>query len=102
VLDDDEPLRRIPAERMKVREAHIVRVGQQSVDILEALVPITGHQRCVSANDGGGRPMSENTLNGAIRRLGHSGDEMTSHSSRSMASTLLSEQDVHSSCTGTR
>jgi integrase len=39
--------------------------------------------------------MSENTLNGAIRRMGYSGEEMTSHGFRSMASTLLNEQGVH-------
>src|SRR5256885_12591031 len=44
---------------------------------------------------GGGRPLSENTLNGAIRRLGYSGEEMTAHGFRSMASTLLNEQGVH-------
>ena len=96
VLDGDEPLWRIPASRMKMREAHIVPLAQQSVDILKALVPITGRQQYVfPAIGGGGRPMSENTLNGAIRRLGYSGDEMTSHGFRSMASTLLNEQGVH-------
>ncbi|MBS0421956.1 MAG: integrase arm-type DNA-binding domain-containing protein [Proteobacteria bacterium] len=96
VLDGDEPLWRIPAERMKMREAHIVPLAQQSVDILKALVPITGRQQYVfPAIGGGGRPMSENTLNGAIRRLGYSGEEMTSHGFRSMASTLLNERGVH-------
>jgi integrase len=95
VLDGDEPLWRIPAERMKMREAHIVSLARQSVDILRALQPITGCQRYVfPAIGGGGRPLSENTLNGAIRRLGYSGDEMTSHGFRSMASTLLNEQGV--------
>ena len=96
VLDGDEPLWRIPAERMKMREAHVVPLAQQSVDILKALVPITGRQQYVfPAIGGGGRPMSENTLNGAIRRLGYSGEEMTSHGFRSMASALLNEQGVH-------
>lgn len=96
VLDGDEPLWRIPAERIKMREAHIVPLARQSVDILRALRPITGSQHFVfPAIGGGGRPMSENTLNGAIRRLGYSGEEMTSHGSRSMASTLLNEQGVH-------
>jgi len=96
MLDADEPLWRIPAERMKMREAHIVPLAQQSVDILKSLVPITGHQQYVfPAIGGGGRPMSENTLNGAIRRLGYSGEEMTSHGFRSMASTLLNEQGVN-------
>lgn len=74
----------------------IVPLAQQSVDILKALVPITGRQQYVfPAIGGGGRPMSENTLNGAIRRLGYSGEEMTSHGFRSMGSTLLNEQVVH-------
>jgi integrase len=81
---------------MKMREAHIVPLAQQSVDILKSLVPITGRQQYVfPAIGGGGRPMSENTLNGAIRRLGYSGEEMTSHGFRSVASTLLNEQGVH-------
>jgi integrase len=48
VLDGDEPLWRIPAERMKMREAHIVPLARQSVDILKALLPITGRQQYVS------------------------------------------------------
>jgi integrase len=81
---------------MKMREAHIVPLAQQSVDILKALVPITGRQQYVfPAIGSGGRPLSGNTLNGAIRRLGYSGEEMTSHGFRSMASTLLNEQGVH-------
>ena len=96
MLDRDEPLWRIPAERMKMREAHIVPLAQQSVDILKSLVPITGREQYVFPPiGGGGRPMSENTLNGAIRRLGYSGEEMTSHGFRSMASTLLKEQGLH-------
>ena len=96
VLDGDEPLWRIPAERMKMREAHIVPLARQSVDILRALQSISGRQQFVFPAIGrGGRPLSENTLNGAIRRLGYSGEEMTSHGFRSMASTLLNEQGVH-------
>jgi len=96
MLDGDEPLWKIPAERMKMREAHVVPLPQQSVDILKALVPITGRQLYVCpATGGGGRPMSENTLNGAIRRLGYFGEEMPPHGFRSMASTLLNEQGVH-------
>jgi integrase len=40
--------------------------------------------------------MSENTLNAALRRLGYSGDEMTSHGFRSTASTLLNESGLWS------
>jgi integrase len=95
-LDSEQPEWRIPAERMKMREAHIVPLARQSVNILRALQPITGRQQYVfPAIGGGGRPLSENTLNGAIRRLGYSGEEMTAHGFRTMASTLLNEQGVH-------
>jgi integrase len=43
------------------------------------------------------RPMSENTVNAAQRRLGYSGDEMTAHGFRAMASTLLNESGKWSS-----
>jgi integrase len=96
MLDGEQPEWRIPAERMKMREAHIVPFARQSVRILRELRPITGHQRYVfPAIGGGGRPLSENTLNGGLRRLGYSGDQMTAHGFRSMASTLLNEQRVH-------
>jgi len=96
VLDGDESLWRIPAERMKMREAHIVPLARQTVGILRELLPITGHQRYVfPAIGGGGRRLSENTLNGAIRRIGYPGDVMTAHGFRTLASTLLNEQGVH-------
>ena len=96
MLDGEQPEWRIPAEKMKMREAHIVPLSRQAVKILQELRPITGHQRYVfPAIGGGGRPLSENTLNGGLRRLGYSGDEMTAHGFRSMASTLLNEQGVH-------
>jgi integrase len=96
MLDSEQPEWRIPAERMKMREAHIVPLSRQAVKMPRELRPITGHQRYVfPAIGGGGRPLSENTLNGGLRRLGYSGDEITAHWFRSMASTLLNEQGVH-------
>jgi integrase len=60
------------------------------------LQPITGRQRYVfPAIGGGSRPLSENTLNGGIRCLGYSSEEMTAHGFRTLASTLLNEQGVH-------
>ncbi|HKT74322.1 MAG TPA: integrase arm-type DNA-binding domain-containing protein [Steroidobacteraceae bacterium] len=95
-LNEDQLAWSIPAERMKMREAHIIPLARQSVAILRELQPITGRQQYVfPAIGGGGRPISENTLNGAIRRLGYSGKEMTAHGFRTMASTLLNEQGVH-------
>lgn len=84
---------RIPAHKMKMREQHIVPLSKQAIDIINDLKPYTSHSQylfpSVRTNT---RPMSNNTLNGALRRLGFSKDEMTAHGFRSMACTLLNEQ----------
>lgn len=83
---------RIPAERMKMRAPHIVPLSAQAVEILRELQPLTGRGRYVFPGARtNGRPMSENTVNAALRRLGYASDEMTGHGFRSMASTLLNE-----------
>lgn len=95
-MEGPEPEWRIPAERMKMGEVHIVPLSQQAVAILRELRTITGNQRYVfPAIGGGGRPLSENTLNGALRRLGYSSEQMTAHGFRSIASTLLNERGIH-------
>lgn len=83
---------RIPADRMKMREPHIVPLGQQAMKILEELHMLTGQYRYVfpGVRDAG-RPMSNNTVNAALRRLGISGDELTGHGFRAMARTILDE-----------
>lgn len=87
---------RIPAARMKMREQHIVPLSTQAVAILRELHPLTGHGRYVFPGARtNGRPMSENTINAALRRLGYQGNEMTGHGFRSMASTVLNEQGWH-------
>jgi len=78
---------------MKMREQHIVPLSAQAISILRELQPLTGSGRYVfpgARTDS--RPMSENTVNAALRRLGYSNDQMTGHGFRSMASTLLNEQ----------
>jgi integrase len=85
---------RIPAERMKMRDAHIVPLSRQAVSILREIYPIT-YRRSIyvfPSIRSARRPMSENTVTGALRRLGYSRDEMTGHGFRSTASTLLNEQ----------
>jgi integrase len=95
-LDSKEPTWRIPASRMKMDREHIVPLSKQAVAVLRELKPITGHGRFVfPAITTPARPMSENTLNAALRRLGYSGSEMTSHGFRSLASTLLNERGWH-------
>jgi integrase len=83
---------RIPAERMKMREKHIVPLSSQAIALLRELQPLTGQGLYVFPGARtNGRPMSENTINAGLRRLGYTNDEMTGHGFRSMASTLLNE-----------
>lgn len=84
---------RIPAARMKMREKHIVPLSSQAVAVLNELHPLTGTGRYVFPGERSReRPMSENTVLAALRRLGYEKGEMTGHGFRSMASTILHEQ----------
>lgn len=84
---------RIPAGKMKMREPHLVPLSTQALAILRELQPLTGAGRYVFPSvRTSERPISENTINAALRRLGYTKDEMTGHGFRSMASTLLNEQ----------
>jgi len=84
---------RIPAEKMKMRSVHIVPLSMQAIAILKEVESLTGHGKYVFTGVRTiHRPMSENTVTGALRRLGYTSDEMTGHGFRSMASTLLNEQ----------
>jgi integrase len=83
---------RIPGHKMKMRELHIVPLSQQAIEILLSIRPLTGNGKYIFPSiRSTSRPMSENTVNGALRRLGYEKDEMTGHGFRSMASTLLHE-----------
>lgn len=83
---------RIPGNKMKMKEQHLVPLSTQAIAILKEILPVTGHGRYVFPSErGGGRPMSENTVNAALRRMGYSKEEMTGHGFRSLASTLLHE-----------
>jgi integrase len=95
-VDLQGALWRIPAERMKAREAHLVPLSRQAVQILNELKPVTGAGRLLFPSlRSQERPISNNTLNAALRRLGYSIDEMVAHGFRSMASTCLNEQGWH-------
>ena len=84
---------RIPARKMKGRQPHIVPLATQSVAILSELRPLTCSSRYVFPSVRSvTKPMSDNTLNAALRRLGYSKEQMTGHGFRSMASTILNEQ----------
>ncbi len=94
----------IPAAKMKRTlqgkqsgRPHLVPLAPQAIEILLELQPLTGHGRYVFTSLlGGGRPMSENTLRGALRRMGYSNDDMTPHGFRAMARTIMVEElNVH-------
>ena len=87
---------RIPDERMKMGELHIVPLARQVVEGLRELHSITVRSKYLfPALQTLHRPISENTVNVALRRLGYSKEEMTGHGFRAMASTLLNEQGWH-------
>jgi integrase len=90
----------VPASRMKMRREHRIPLSPQALKVLKDLKTITGYGALVFPGFGvkGGagqkiepKPISENTLNVALRRMGYSSDEMTSHGFRALASTLLNE-----------
>jgi len=82
----------IPATRTKMRRTHRVPLAPQAIQVLEDLRPITGFGRllfpCVRSVR---RPISDGTMNAALRRMGYSSDEMSAHGFRAVASTLLNE-----------
>jgi integrase len=94
-VDFDRAVWAIPGEKMKMRRAHRVPLASQSLTILCKLKDITGAGRflfpSVRSTE---RPMSENTINGALRRLGFKQDEMTAHGFRSAASSVLNESGL--------
>lgn len=83
---------RIPGDKMKMNAAHLVPLSTQAVAVLRDIHDLTGDGRFVFPGlRTASRPMSENTVNAALRRLGYTGDEMTGHGFRSMAATRLNE-----------
>jgi integrase len=83
---------RIPSAKMKMRRPHRVPLSRQALDVLRDLQPMSGGGRFLFPSVRSTvRPMSENTLNAALRRLGYGTDEMTTHGFRTMASTRLNE-----------
>jgi integrase len=82
----------IAAEKTKMRVAHRVPLTPQVLAILEELREISGARRYLFPAQGKrDRPMCENTINLALRRIGFDGKTMTAHGFRAMASTLLNE-----------
>jgi integrase len=91
-IDLDKAEWNIRAERMKMRETHLVPLATQTIEILREIHPLTGDGRYVfpSARTVG-RPMSDNAVLAALRRMGIPKDQMTGHGFRATARTLLDE-----------
>jgi integrase len=87
----------IPASRMKMRRPHVKPLPSQAVAILRKLHQLTGPQGYVFPAMGRpNRPMSENTLNAALRRMGIGQDVHTAHGFRASASTMLNDSNLFS------
>lgn len=91
-FDLDNALWSIPAEKMKMRESHLVPLSQQARAILREIHPLTGRGRYVfpSARSPK-RSMSNNAVLAALRRMGFPKEEMSGHGFRAMARTVLDE-----------
>lgn len=99
-LDLDAAEWRIPAAEMKRSKQekatgapHVVPLARQAVEILRALRPLTGSGAyCFPGQRTRSRPISDVTMNAAMRRMGFSTDEMTAHGFRALARTVIREQ----------
>ena len=82
----------IPAEKMKMRHIHLVPLSKQAISIFQELYPLTCRGKyifpSIRTNE---RPMSENTINAALRRLGYDSKDITTHGFRATARTILDE-----------
>ena len=82
----------IPAEKMKMKVAHLVPLPSQAVALLRELQPLTGGGKYLFPSIRSvTRPMSENTINAALRYLGFGKELITGHGFRAMARTILDE-----------
>jgi integrase len=91
-FDLDAKIWRIKPERMKMRRPHAIPLSEQVLGYLRELQQFSGPEGYVfPAFHTTRRPMSENTMNQAFRRMGYTSDEVTAHGLRTKASTLLNE-----------
>lgn len=91
-FDLEEGIWSIPAEKMKMKQAHIVPLSRQAIEVLKSLKSLTGHSRYVFPSGRTSlRQMSNNAILAALRRMGYEKDEMSGHGFRAMARTILDE-----------
>lgn len=91
-IDFDKCLWSIPAEKMKMREPHLVPLPSQAIELLTEIQHLTGHGKYVFPSArGGSRCLSENGVRIALRDMGYGNDVVTPHGFRATARTLLDE-----------
>lgn len=91
-LDLGRALWTIPAHKTKMSRPHMIPLSRQALEIIESIEHDGDYSRFLFPSlRSVDRPMSENTINGALRRMGFAQDEMTGHGFRAMAATLLNE-----------
>ena len=91
-FDFERAIWTIPSARTKMRRPHRVPLASQVVELLLALRPLSGRAALLFPGArSSSRPISDNTLNAALRRLGYAKDEATAHGFRATASSLLNE-----------
>jgi integrase len=91
-IDLDKAEWNIPAEKMKMREPHLVPLSAQAIAVLRDLQPLTGDGRYVFPSPRTRKkPISDNAILAALRRMGFAKEEMSGHGFRAMARTLLDE-----------
>ena len=91
-MDLDAAEWRIPGAKMKMKADHIVPLSTQAVEILRSVHPMTGHGRYVFPSlRTGERPMSENTINAALRGMGYAKEVHSAHGFRATARTIMDE-----------
>jgi integrase len=94
-IDLEDGVWKIPTGKMKARRPHAVPLSKQVVGYLTELATMLGTEGYVFPSARSGiRPMSENTLNAAFRRMGYSKEELTAHGLRATASTFLNESGL--------
>ncbi|MGF7170555.1 integrase [Sphingobium xanthum] len=94
-LDLEKRVWTIPAHKMKMRFPHAVPLSRQAIEIIGEIEHDVAYSSflfpSLRALD---RPMSDNTINAALRRLGYAQDQMTGHGFRALAATLLNEMGI--------
>ena len=94
-FDFNKAIWTVPAHKTKMRRPHTIPLSRQALAILETIEHDADYSRFLFPSlRSVDRPMSENTINAALRRMGYAQDEMTGHGFRAMAATLLNEMGL--------